>query len=245
MRGRPDFSHKHAAVAAGLGRLGLSSNFVQARYGAAVHLTSVLTEAELRPDPLLNDEDNPCRSCKTCLEICPEQAMSRDVQASFVIEDKEYFHQRLDGLRCAWGCAGLSGHHYKIGKRTVGTWSYNDIERPTGPLEFFGKFQQADRSLRHPKELAEMILTDGTQYCGNCLKICVGSKADVTALFKMHLNSGVVEIPDDPSLVLNLVGANSRLEKYQIPQEEIEALIDEAEGGERTAGGYAQMQDAG
>jgi len=241
--GRPDFSHKHAAVAAGLGRLGLSSNFVQTRYGAAVHLTSVLTEAELRPDPLVSDEDNPCHRCNTCLEICPEQAMSRDAQTSFVMEGQEYFHHTLDGLRCAWGCAGLSGHHYRIGKRTVGTWSYNDLPRPARLVEFFGKFLEADRSLRHPKELAEMILTNGTEYCGNCAKICVGSKEETTALFKMHLEAGPVKIPDDPSLVLNLATANSKLDKYRIPEEEIRGLNQDIEG-DGDATGYAASEGA-
>jgi epoxyqueuosine reductase QueG len=241
MRGRPDLSHKHTAVAAGLGRLGLSSNFVHTRYGAAVHISSILTEAELRPDPLVSDKDHPCDRCKTCLEICPEEAMSRDEQASFVMEGKEYFHQKVDGLRCAWGCAGLSGHHYKIGTRTTGTWSYNDIERPTNLVEFFGKFLEADRSLRHPKELAEIILTNGTEYCGNCAKICVGTKEESTALLKVHLNSGVVKIPDDPTLVLNLAAANSQLEKYRIPEEEIQALVREAER-ETSITSYAQEE---
>ena len=241
--GRPDFSHKHAAVAAGLGRLGLSSNFVHTRHGAAVHISSVLTEAELRPDPLIGDEDNPCHRCKTCLEICPEQAMSRDQEVSFVMEGQEFFHQRLDGLRCAWGCAGLSGHHYKIGKRTVGTWAYNDLPRPTGLVEFFGKLLEADRFLRHPKELAEMVLTNGTEYCGNCAKICVGSKEETTALFKMYLNSGPVKIPDDPSLVLNLITENQKLEKYRIPEEEIKGLIEDFEGDPESSG-YAASADA-
>jgi epoxyqueuosine reductase QueG len=241
--GRPDFSHKHAAVAAGLGRLGLSSNFVQTRHGAAVHITSVLTEAELTPDPLVSDEDSPCHHCKTCLEICPEQAMSRDQEISFVIEGQEHSHQRLDGLRCAWGCAGLSGHHYRIGEYTVGTWSYNDLPRPTGLVEFFGKMLEADRFLRHPKELAEMLLTDGTEYCGNCAKICVGSKKETTALFKMHLNSGPVKIPDDPTLVLNLVTENSKLEKYRIPEEEIKSLFQGFEG-DVEATGYAVSEDS-
>jgi hypothetical protein len=169
--------------------------------------------------------------------------MSREVQTSFVIEGKEHFHQRLDGLRCAWGCAGLSGHHYKIGSRTAGTWSYNDIPRPTGLLEFFGKFLEADRFLRHPKELAEMVLTDGTEYCGNCLKVCVGSKEETTALFKLHLNSGVAEIPDYPSLVLNLVAANSKLEKYRVPEEEINALVRDAEA-DAPISGYAESESA-
>jgi epoxyqueuosine reductase QueG len=242
--GRPDFSHKHAAVAAGLGRLGLSSNFVHTRHGAAVHITSVLTEAELRPDPLVSDEDDPCHRCKTCLEICPEQAMSRDLQVSFMMEGKEYLHQRLDGLRCAWGCAGLSGHHYRIGRRTVGTWSYNDLPRPEGVVEFFEKFLEADRFLRHPKELAEMILTNGTEYCGNCARICVGDKEQTTALFKIHLNAGPAELPDDPSLVLNLATENSKLEKYRIPEEEIRSLVQGIEG-DSDASGYAASEDPG
>ncbi len=239
MRGQPDFSHKHAAVAAGLGTLGLSSNFVHSQFGAAVHISSILVNAELLPDPLLKDEDNPCHGCKTCIQICPEQAMNKEVQTSFVIEGKEYYHQKLDGLGCAWGCSGLSGHHYKIGNRTVGTWSYNDLPRPTNVVEFYGKFLEADRFLRHPKELAEIIITDGTQYCGNCLKVCVGPKKDTASLFKMHLNSGVVEIPDDPSLILNLTTANNTLEKYHIPDEEILALLQNAEN-DSTISGYAQ-----
>lgn len=225
MRGRPDFSHKHAAMAAGLGRLGLSSNFVHNQYGASVHLASVITEAELKPDPMVSDEANPCHGCKTCLKICPEQAMNREVQVSFIMEGKEYTHQKLEGLRCAWGCAGLSGHHYQIGDRTVGTWAYNDLTRPTDRREFFGKFLEADRLLRHPKEMAEMVLTNGTEYCGNCLKICIGPKKDTAALFKLHLNSGVVDIPDDPSISLNLISANAKLEKYRVPVEEVMAIV--------------------
>ena len=63
-RGRPDFSHRHAAVAAGLGRLGLSSNFVHTQFGGAVHLASVITEAVLAPDPMVSDEDIPATSAK-------------------------------------------------------------------------------------------------------------------------------------------------------------------------------------
>lgn len=166
-RGRPDFSHKHAAVAAGLGRLGLSSNFLHIKYGAAVHISSIITEAELIPDPMVSDEDNPCTECKTCLQICPEQAMRSDIKASFQMDGKTYDHQKLDPLRCAWGCAGLSGHQYMIGKRTVGTWAYNDLPRPTNIYEFSKKFVEADRFQRHPKELAENIICNGTEYCGN------------------------------------------------------------------------------
>lgn len=229
MKGKADFSHKHAAVAAGMGRLGLSSNFVQNEFGAAVHLTSIITEAELMPDPLVSDDDNPCNGCKMCLQICPEQAMRRDEEVTFTIDGQTHTHQALDGLRCAWGCSGLSGHTYKIGNRTVGTWSYNDLEMPVDKMEFYNRFAEADRELRHPRERAEMLICGGTQFCGNCHKICVGSKKDTAALFKLHLNSGKAPIPDDPSLVLNLDAANRAMEKYHIPAEEIQALLERAE----------------
>jgi len=141
------------------------------------------------------------------------------------MDGQEYFHQKLDGLRCAWGCAGLSGHTYKIRNRTVGTFSYNDLPIPTDRREFYSKFLEVDRFLRHPTELAEMVLTNGAECCGNCAKICIGSKEDNAAIYKMHLNSGVVEIPNDPSLVLHLTTASSKLEKYRVPEEEINALI--------------------
>ncbi|MEE9436471.1 MAG: hypothetical protein V3V37_07275, partial [Candidatus Adiutricales bacterium] len=116
-------------------------------------------------------------------------------------------------------------HHYQIGDRTVGTWAYNDLTRPTDRRKFFSKFLEADRLLRHPKEMADMVLTNGTEYCGNCLKICIGKKEDTAALFKLHLNSGVVDIPDDPSISLNLISANAKLEKYRVPVEEVMAIV--------------------
>ena len=107
----------------------------------------------------------------------------------------------------------------------MGTWSYNDIPRPTEPGEFYGKFLKGDRSQRHPKEQAEILMCSGTEYCGNCVKICVGTKKATTALFKTHLNAGLAPIPKDPTLILNVTSANAKLEKYQVPKEEIEALV--------------------
>jgi len=158
-RGRPDFSHKHAAMAAGLGRLGMSSNFVHTKYGASVHLCSIITEAELEPDPTVSDEDDPCHRCQSCINICPAQAISRERTKSFTMEGQEYTHQWVNRLRCAWGCGGLSGHRYQIGNHTVGTWAYNDLPIPDDPRQFSGEVY-SDRQQRHPMELAEMVVTE-------------------------------------------------------------------------------------
>ena len=224
-RGRPDFSHKHAAVAAGLGRLGQSSLFVHTKFGASVHLASVITEAELVPDPLVSDEDDPCHRCKFCIEVCPAQAISRERTKSFFMEGREFSHQWVNKLRCAWGCAGLSGHQYQIGNRTVGTWAYNELPIPQELSDYSTRYIEADRFLRHPMEVAEMVITKGTEYCGNCHKICVGSKKDNAALFKLHLNSGVLEIPAERSMLHQIESANAKLDKYHVPVEEVEALV--------------------
>jgi epoxyqueuosine reductase QueG len=46
------FSHRHAAVAAGLGEFGLNNLLLTPDYGPRVRLNSIITTAELDPDPL-------------------------------------------------------------------------------------------------------------------------------------------------------------------------------------------------
>ena len=70
----PEFSHRYAAVAAGLGRLGWSGNLMTHEFGALVELGSVITSAELASDPLI--EENPCNKCKICAMVCPVEMIS-------------------------------------------------------------------------------------------------------------------------------------------------------------------------
>jgi epoxyqueuosine reductase len=50
------FSQRHAAVRAGLGEFGLSGLVVTPQYGPRVRYVSIITEAELEPDPLLAEK---------------------------------------------------------------------------------------------------------------------------------------------------------------------------------------------
>ena len=70
----PPFSHRYAAVAAGLGTIGWSGNVMTPEYGARVYLSSVLTDAPLVPDRPL--DENPCDRCNICLHACPGRFMS-------------------------------------------------------------------------------------------------------------------------------------------------------------------------
>jgi epoxyqueuosine reductase len=63
------FSHRHAAVAAGLGEFGLNNLLLTPQYGPRVRLESMITTAELAPDPLC--EGPIClgaEACGLCLE---------------------------------------------------------------------------------------------------------------------------------------------------------------------------------
>ncbi|MCK4274656.1 MAG: hypothetical protein KAW90_07155, partial [Dehalococcoidales bacterium] len=50
------FSQRHAAVRAGLGEFGFSGLVITPQYGPRVRYVSIITEAELEPDPLLTEK---------------------------------------------------------------------------------------------------------------------------------------------------------------------------------------------
>ena len=72
--GRGDLSHKHAAQAAGLGKLGKNSLLIAPRFGNRVHLVSVVTDIALAPDPVMDWEPCPER-CTLCMRACPAGAI--------------------------------------------------------------------------------------------------------------------------------------------------------------------------
>ncbi len=66
------FSHRHAAVAAGLGTFGRNGLVITPKYGPRVRFNSVITTAELEPDSML--DENPCRGeeCDACRKAWPD-----------------------------------------------------------------------------------------------------------------------------------------------------------------------------
>lgn len=75
------FSHRHAAVQAGLGELALNNLLTTPQFGSRVRLVSVVTEAGLEPD--VPFEENLCGEMRTecqlaCVRDCPVHAISED-----------------------------------------------------------------------------------------------------------------------------------------------------------------------
>lgn len=93
------FSHRHAAVLAGLGTFGVNNMVLTAKYGPRVRFGSVLTTAAIDEDPLA---DTPlCTRCNRCVSHCPVQALSPG----------EYPHNLTNKQTCTANSAELNRHY--------------------------------------------------------------------------------------------------------------------------------------
>ena len=197
----PDFSHRYAAVAAGLAQLGWSGNAVTPQYGAAVYFASVLTSAELEPDPLL--EENPCDKCKLCITACPVEMVHPTRSDTVRIAGREYTHgKKGNNARCLIGCGGY--HGLNPGKKWS-TWAPYRVDYPLPEDEaeliaLSRKVRAADPDKQGKRSLLnqrDKCFDPGEVYidtCGNCQLICWERREDREENRRLLINSGVVAL---------------------------------------------------
>ena len=71
-----ELSHRHVAAEAGLGTIGVATYIVTPQFGPRIFFNTILTDAELEPDPKL--DFNPCDQCPgECVKACPTGAIIR------------------------------------------------------------------------------------------------------------------------------------------------------------------------
>lgn len=71
-----ELSHRHVAAEAGLGTIGIATYIVTPQFGPRVFFNTILTDAEIEPDPKL--DFNPCDRCPgECVKACPTGAIIR------------------------------------------------------------------------------------------------------------------------------------------------------------------------
>lgn len=70
------YSHKQAAIAAGLGSIGRNALFMSEKYGPKVRLGTVLTDMDLSLGYKKPLEKNLCSDCMLCVKACPAMALS-------------------------------------------------------------------------------------------------------------------------------------------------------------------------
>jgi epoxyqueuosine reductase len=70
------FSHRHAAVRAGLGEFGYNNIVLTPQFGPRVRFSSIITAAPLEPDPLVAEKICQRDDCRKCLDQCPSKAIT-------------------------------------------------------------------------------------------------------------------------------------------------------------------------
>ncbi len=161
-----DFSHKHAAQAAGLGAFGWSNLFLTPTYGARQRLISIITEAPLEPGELM-DSQEVCRPDKcgyACVETCPIGALSSSEVQEFTMDGRTYRYGHLDHFRCRWCLDGF----------TEGSGSRTHFEPPES-------IEQADFARAAAKRTIPdkgLYLMGFIDFCGKCMHQCPSPKYD-------------------------------------------------------------------
>jgi epoxyqueuosine reductase len=206
----PPFSHRYAAVAAGLGAIGWSGNLMTPEYGSRVYLSSVITDAELQPDSPL--EENPCDRCNICLKACPGVFMSWTESVSFTLGGRVITHaKRGMHARCAISCGGFTGLSRD---RRWSTWAGGRYAIPEDDGELVRLLarlaaEHSQRSSENP-ELSDFLRLsmdvpgydqpgilarsrhDTATTCGNCAIVCFETLQQRAKALKLLLHSGVV-----------------------------------------------------
>ncbi|OHB81287.1 MAG: hypothetical protein A2V98_02475 [Planctomycetes bacterium RBG_16_64_12] len=168
--GPGDISHKHVAVACGLGRIGWHTLLITPQFGTRQKLVSIVTNAPLEPDPMCHVELCDPRRCGfQCARACPTAAIPATLGRSIRIDiggtPAEY--ASIVGWRCRWGCSGML-------KCTGG---YKDIALPeTEPTaeELLRYKAEVDQWQERLRNLSGLI-----PFCGRCLCICPKPKVPV------------------------------------------------------------------
>ena len=161
--GTADVSHKHIAVACGLGQFGWHNMLLTPRFGTRQKLTSIATNAPLVPDSMIEGKLCDPEKCGfLCARACPTDAIPQQIEEkeSITIGDQPVEYAKLVGWRCRWGCSGML-------KCTGGL---RDIPMPD-------EEPSDDVLLRYKAKIDPWLnrvtnLTGLLPYCGRCLSAC-------------------------------------------------------------------------
>lgn len=196
----PEFSHRYAAVAAGVGRLGWSGNLMTKEYGALVELGSVITNAELPPDSPIPDEEHPCDRCKMCTAVCPVGMVNPHEETTVSIAGiTEKISEKSPNTCCWIGCTGYegiaaSGSWGNFSPYTLGKALPRDKETLDALCISLQKADpQMQKSNNSFADYRGAVFTRDWLYytvCGFCRTVCAPARNDRIARRKVIASSG-------------------------------------------------------
>ena len=91
------------AAEAGLGVIGVPTYCITPEHGPRVYFNTILTDAELEPDPRIEGWD-PCEGCDECVRACPADAID-EVKEIYVCPSNNMYIYEADqaGALCPQG----------------------------------------------------------------------------------------------------------------------------------------------
>ena len=205
----PEFSHRYAALASGIGRLGWSGNLLTREHGALVELGSVLTSATLTPDTPIPDKEHPCDRCKMCSLVCPVEMIQPKASTQVTVAGITETISRKRPNTCCWiSCTGYEG---LATSRTWSNWSPYRLGRPLpedkqeldllciGLQKADPQMQAADNSFNDYRQ--SVFDPDWFYYtvCGFCRSVCSPRREERLANRKLIINSGTTALKLDGS----------------------------------------------
>lgn len=111
------FSHKKAAIAAGLGHVGKSSIIITKKFGTRVRLATIITDMDMETDaPNDKTPGKVCGRCRICIDACPVKALEFDGTDKRTIIDPVKCQAHMDYCQCAL-CQGICPIGKKIAEK--------------------------------------------------------------------------------------------------------------------------------
>lgn len=214
----PDFSHRYAAVASGLGTFGWSGNVMVEGHWSAVFLGSILTEVPLPPDAPL--EEDLCDGCRICARVCPLEFIRLAESQSVTLGGREYtYNTKGNHGRCGLACSGLSGETREAKWSSWATLRHgfpeDDSEIPTVFMRAINdpasEYIRAHVGIKSAGERAEWLkeaiktgrgvlcrsLEETNPTCCHCALVCSGPLEKRKELMELLHSSGIVTRLED------------------------------------------------
>lgn len=208
----PEFSHRYAAMAAGIGRLGWSGNLVTKEYGALVELGSVITSADLIADSPIPDQEHPCDKCRVCSQVCPVEMIQPKTATQVTVAGiTETISQKRPNTCCWIGCTGYEG---LASSAAWSNWSPYRLEHslPDHKRDIDAlctSLQKSDPQMQDVENsftnYREAVFDPGWFYytiCGFCRCVCLPNRKDRMTSRKLITHSGTAALTLDGSHVV-------------------------------------------
>ena len=180
-----EFSHRHAAVAAGIAELGWNGLTLTPEFGSMQRLNTLLTSAELEPTPQYDGPPlcSPEKCQQKCVRLCPAKAFSETETQSCVVGDKTLTYAVHDNIRCAYGVHGM----------IQGSGGRSDVRIPDGPGQ--AASYMATHLAKEEIHPYDKVMLDNCfgiicgDFCGKCLHKCPSKKLSAKDLEDYDLSS--------------------------------------------------------